>query len=372
MDGTIGHVSIVDGTRTINIDNDDRVILKAGQSLSITVDGPALENLAILPEFPVTKFSLEEEDPLSSEQLAGLQKLRILREVWIQCPAFNDDAIKALEATNTIQVLNLLQSSITDAGCESLKGFPHLKTLNLRGSNITDEGISKLASFRELETVLLPPHLTDFGLPLFVENNKQIKKMDLSKIRITDKGLECLGQLLHLEELILRETTIGDNGVAYLANIRSLRTLDLSNTQISDAVLNTLSSFQNLDTLDLSHTKITGKGLSKLAVTKLKYLGLDYACLTDNAIPELVKIEKLRSVSLIGTRVSDLALRELAKIKDLESVDLPVQASEEFTELIEKSNPGCQVFLISEFSQEMNPGSAIETNDIPCGPEYSH
>jgi hypothetical protein len=78
-DGTIGHVSIVDGTRTINIDNEDRVILKDGQSLSIAVDGPALENLAILPEFPVTNISLEEEDPLSREQLAGLQKLRYLR-----------------------------------------------------------------------------------------------------------------------------------------------------------------------------------------------------------------------------------------------------------------------------------------------------
>lgn len=370
-DGSIGEVWIMDGTETKTVIKgiDGEATLRSGQLLSIEADGPALENLATIPGLPVVQLSIEERGFLSHNQLAGLQKLRSLQKLWIQCPTFGDEAIEAVGATNTLQVVNLLESKVTDAGCKSFSRFTNLTTLKLAGSQITDRGISTMGAFCKLETVVMPPLTTDSGLTLFVGNNKEIKSLSLSKTKVTDRGLSCLNQLPHLESLIVRETSIGDTGVVSLVRINSLITLDLSNTGITDAVFQFLGSLKNLETLDLSYTKVTGKDLSELAETKLKYLSLDFTCVNDNSIPEILNIGKLRSISLLGTRVTDLAIRDLVGLKHLESIELPVHASDETANVIRGENPTCQVFLTSDFAQRVNPGSDLRTNDSPCGPE---
>lgn len=92
-----------------------------------------------------------------------------------------------------------------------------------------------------------------------------LKQLEISGRGITDKGMECVGQLVQLRELVLDAPAVTDAGIACLPSITNLETLTLKRTQITDAGLRYLSQIKYLQTLWVYGSPLTPKALKSFA-----------------------------------------------------------------------------------------------------------
>lgn len=122
----------------------------------------------------------------------------------------------------------------------------------------------------------------------FISAASQLQLLDLSRTRVTDRGLETLGRIRALCWLYLGHLNLTDDGIAQLAELTELQALHLA------------------------HTKVTGTGFRHLRkLQKLAWLDLSGAPVGDHIVPELIALENLKHIELDGTNVSDRAIAEL-------------------------------------------------------------
>ena len=81
---------------------------------------------------------------------------------------------------------------------------------------------------------------------------KALEKLDLAQTRISDNGLESVGQLGNLKRLYLGSTAISDAGMANLSRLRNLQSLSLSHTDITDGGVAKLRLLPALPLVDLN------------------------------------------------------------------------------------------------------------------------
>jgi hypothetical protein len=94
--------------------------------------------------------------------------------------------------TNSVTIVSLHGSKVTDAELKELAAFKRLLKLELGYTSITDAGMKELVVFKDLN------------------------ELDLSRTWVTDAGLKHLAELKHLEKLDLSGTSVTDAGVADL------------------------------------------------------------------------------------------------------------------------------------------------------------
>jgi hypothetical protein len=93
--------------------------------------------------------------------------------------------------------------------------------------------------------------VTDSDMPLLVQM-KDLKRLDLSLTRISDRGMRALKTAPAIEELNLSfAEQITDEGAATVKNWKHLRRLNLRGTKITDATLEFLSGAASLEWLDI-------------------------------------------------------------------------------------------------------------------------
>jgi hypothetical protein len=91
----------------------------------------------------------------------------------------------------------------------------------------------------------------------------QLRHLDLSGTRITDRGLEVLRDLPNLETISLAWTTITDSGVAALARCEHLTRVDLGGTATGDGAIKALGGKRYLRTFSTGN-RVTDAGVVHL------------------------------------------------------------------------------------------------------------
>jgi len=103
-----------------------------------------------------------------------------------------------------------------------------------------------------------------------------VRTLQIGGRHATDQGMESVGQMTGLEELIIfpaREIT--DDGVAHLGKLRNLRIILLSQAKLTDAGLRTLGSLPNLEEIMVDGQGFSDEGLTALrGLAHLKVLSL--------------------------------------------------------------------------------------------------
>ncbi|MEE8451785.1 MAG: hypothetical protein V3R99_07710, partial [Thermoguttaceae bacterium] len=93
--------------------------------------------------------------------------------------------------------------------------------------------------------------------------------LNLDQTRITDNGMEHLGNLKNLEMLSLNGTSVSDAGLRHLSGMRKLRVLWLGRcrpngivegTDITDLGLEQLKPLSKLEVLSVGGTEVTEAG----------------------------------------------------------------------------------------------------------------
>jgi hypothetical protein len=106
--------------------------------------------------------------------------------------------------------------------------------------------------------------LRDDDLVQLDDLKPNLRRVNLSRTQLSDRGLARLCELHGLEQLRLSSPRVTDAGMAHVAKLRQLRFLHLLDMPISDLGLDQLHGLENLESLYLDRTNVTDDGLARL------------------------------------------------------------------------------------------------------------
>jgi internalin A len=105
--------------------------------------GVTEKDLVLLSEFKNLQSMFLGHEHLTANGIAALKNVR-LNEVYLDGRKFDDASLQHLSELTTLRELNLINTSITDAGVRSLAGMKNLTTLRLSDSTISEQALVEL------------------------------------------------------------------------------------------------------------------------------------------------------------------------------------------------------------------------------------
>jgi hypothetical protein len=258
------------------------VTIQIGQSNEITDAGLAhlagliyLENLSLRG----TK--------VTGPGLANLRSMTRLKTLSLSGLPLNDADLAHIEGLTDLETLDLSGVPVTDVGLAHLQGLVKLQQLRLNGSRVTGPGLAHLKGMTRLKNLGLmrTPLLDLSSLPPL----PGLQLLFLDGTQVEDSHLASLAKLPALETLGLNQTGITDAGLANLQGVKgSLKRLALSRTKVSDAAAPALLELENLTSLLLNDTKVTDAMIDRLSGLKgLRSLDVNKTAATNAGLARL-------------------------------------------------------------------------------------
>ncbi|XP_029443111.1 uncharacterized protein LOC115083435 [Rhinatrema bivittatum] len=209
-------------------------------------------------------LALSAHPSLSTLTLSGIQSMH------------GDRGLQLISGLNLIHLALPNRHTVTDSGLSFLCHFQSLLELDLTDyTHVTDEGIRHLTSLLRMKKLSLSNTLlTDSGL-LHLQNLQHLEDLCLDRTSVTSKGVsKCIPHLPHLQVLGLASTQVGDNVIKLgIRQCKQLLKLNLSRTRVTDKGLRYLR-----------HMKISQLNLDGSGITLTGVANLISACPTDISI----------------------------------------------------------------------------------------
>jgi Leucine-rich repeat (LRR) protein len=239
------------------------------------------------------------------------------------------------DSAGRIVGVDLRASWVTDSDLPRLAQMPDLKKLDLSLTRVSDRGLRALKTAPAIEELNLyfAEQITDEGTAA-VKGWKHLKSLDLRGTKITDSTLEFLAGVPTLEHLDIGWAQITDTGFDHLTPLTNLRWLTMGGNKLTDTALQFLRQMPQIEYLDIGGTQRTDSGLWSLlltragmeavaAVTELRELRMAGTPATTQALEFLAPLKKLERLNLQGCKqLKDDAATVLASFKHLRSLDL--------------------------------------------------
>src|SRR4051812_4515184 len=253
--------------------------------------------------------------------------------------------------------VDLRASWVTDSDMPRLAHMQDLRVLDLSLTRVSDRGLRALKTAPNIEELNLyfAEKITDEGASV-VKNWKHLKKLNLRGTKITDSTLEILAGVPTLEWLDVGWAETTDTGFEHLAALTNLKWLTMGGNKLTDTALQFLRQMPQLEYLDISGQQRTDSGLWSLMVTEtgmqsiasvtdLRELRLEGRNVTGRGLELLKPLAKLERLDLHGCkRLRDDAASALASMKQLHVLDLKDSSlSAEAVAKVRAALPQCEV-----------------------------
>nr|XP_033788630.1 uncharacterized protein LOC117354776 isoform X2 [Geotrypetes seraphini] len=213
---------------------------------TLHLDNTSIVESSLLP--------LSAHPALSTLTLTGIQSMD------------GDAALQLISGLKLIHLALPSRHSITDIGLSFLCHFQDLLELDLTDySHVTDEGIRNLSTLIRMKKLSLSNTLlTDSGL-LHLQNLQHLEDLCLDRTTVTSTGVsKCIPHLPHLQVLGLASSHVGDNVLKLgIRQCKQLLKLNLSRTRVTDKGL------RHLRHLKLSQLNLDGSGVTLAGVANL-------------------------------------------------------------------------------------------------------
>jgi hypothetical protein len=198
-----------------------------------------------------------------------------------------DAGVAHLARLTRLERLTLAGQPVTDGGLAHLTELAALKTADFRGTKVSGTGLAEMNNSAWLQTVHLGS-AKDAGVAALA-HFPHLTHVDLGDGRnVTDKGLQHLGGLAHLETLIAHNSRLSDDGLKSLTGLKRLRGLGADGTKLTDAGLVHLRAFPQIVSLGVGATAVTDEGLKALPEVKtLQWLNLRRTKVTADGVKAL-------------------------------------------------------------------------------------
>lgn len=286
---------------------------------------------------------------LNDAGLAHLSKLPRLQYLLLQGKNFTDAGMAHIKNCSSLRTLHLgYLKQLTDATIVQLSQMPRLerlsfhwnenitnasmvyltkldslKVLDIKHSKITDEGLRRLAQIETLENVTLPDGgVTDAGIEHIAQlhNLNYLWAGSRSSSPLTDKSLSYIGTLGNLEELHIGGTGFSDEGMKHIAKLTKLKNLSIfTANELTNKGLAELAGLKSLTKFNLgSRTKVSISGLKSLNnFRKLNRLSL-HDIRQDVSIMDISSLTELEDLTIVlhKERKDKILVSDLYKNED--------------------------------------------------------
>ena len=142
-------------------------------------------------------------------------------------------------------------------------GKPQLEAAEKTGAKVTP--LAKNHSLVRVEFVSNAPVIDDSILQRFSNIRNNVSHLDLSRTKVSDRGVGQLRSFYNLTWLSLRDTSIGDAAIEGISRLPSLWYLNLVGTEITDKGLKKLAGMKTLREIYLWNTEVTDDGVTLLS-----------------------------------------------------------------------------------------------------------
>lgn len=240
----------------------------------------------------------------------------------------SDAAMAEIVKMQSLKILDIGPSRMTDEGLRSLGKLTSLEVLELYGNaGMTDAGLKALAQLRSLRHMRLGQEgaFTDRGME-YLAAMPALKVLWLDTPHVGDGGMRQLSKSRSLERLCVHWLDkITGRGVAYLKDMPQLKGLDVNSARLTDADLVNFGAMPNLDDLILGYG-FTDAGISHLAdckhLKRLRAQGISNSPLTDKSLEAISSLHELEDLSIAGVGFTDDGIELLLRLQNLRALAL--------------------------------------------------
>jgi internalin A len=166
--------------------------------------------------------------------------------------------------------------------------------------------------------------IRDVGGSVVRGSGGEITEVDLTSTWTSDDDLVKVGRLKQLRKLDLSYTKVSDRGLENLRPLQNVVSLNCYYCEyISDGGIAYLKQWDKLEYLNLRGTEVTSKVFEHLAkMRKLKTLDVGFSRVNDDGFDALASLEELSELHIGGDKMSGLALPLLRLLPSLTHLDV--------------------------------------------------
>lgn len=171
--------TLADQLQQLRVGATDEIDLKTA-----TIDSATAKELSTAPNLRRVWIEHAKIKPSDLQTILANEKLQQLK-----LGGLNDTHAHELTAGESLTVVNLPHSTITNAGLAKLQSLPELELLRFQSGAVTDEGVRVLADFPSLRWAhFIDTPITDASLDTFIACEK-LESLYLDGTNVTDEGL---------------------------------------------------------------------------------------------------------------------------------------------------------------------------------------
>jgi Leucine-rich repeat (LRR) protein len=258
---------------------------------------------------------------------------------------FSRDLATKLAAMPQLRSLSLDGCPIGDDFLQNLINSKSLESISLADTNVSAKGLSVICERLPLKVLLFPgvaiddSELRDFVVPMGIErvwapvtagdgfavrisSADTLKKLDMQRSRLTDKGLAALAKCKALVALNALHTAVSLDRELEPGAFQRLETLNLWECPLKRDSLSNLGALNELRSLELLRYKLGEKDLALLGTLhKLRELDVGgYECINDDGVEALRNLKNLRSLHMNGAAITDKSLQTIKTFRQLEQL----------------------------------------------------
>lgn len=240
----------------------------------------------------------------------------------------NDSMIEQLAGLEKLKVLRASNSSLTDEGVKAIvRQFPKLVELDLASNTlITKDAMRDIAKLTDLETLTVRYcGFDDFSM-LDISKMPKLKAIDVrANMEVSNSGLGYMAKLPSLTSVMHMSSAIDDFGLEALSAAKNMESLHMQDFSITNRAGESLAKFEKLNTLVVFRCTSFGSegvlALKGLPLNRLTLRGLPSLDDTGMAVfRDLPTLKRLYLMELPS--VSDAGMMNLVNLKELEVLDI--------------------------------------------------
>jgi RNA polymerase sigma factor (sigma-70 family) len=322
-------------------------ILAAG---GLELTDRAMETIGKLTRLEELSLEINKITGAGLRHLRGLKNLRKLNLDFNQLQPDDLEPVSELTGLTSLRIYST--GIVNDRVCELCSRLKNLRELHLseRMADLTDRGVQHLAKLRHLENLTLRgcPKITDASLAA-ITGMTRLKTLRLTGLPpVTPKGMKGIGKLTELRVLEINVVSMDD------ASIRALESL----TKLEDFLLWSVASRPHHPSLDslgalrslrrfrtnMSMPSSAIRALAKLP--DLESINDELFEITDEDLTHLAKLPKLKTLVLGSEKITVASLPTLAKMKSLRYLYVTDKVGitpEQWTQFGRDSLPQCNI-----------------------------
>lgn len=282
--------------------------LKKLKSVTVQNSDITVETLKMFATYPeLTSLDLRRDLNLDNAAMDAIQTFPKLEKLAVLYNKLSNSGMRRISKSQTLKVVDARGcndgSGVSDSAVKYLTQMPNLEELYFR-FEISDSGVEHIKNSKTLKFIELQDcdMLTDQAVPHFTASTLTGLRIFRCK-SFSDAGVQGIADM-KLERLELRDLNVGNDGILALKGMgaETLKTAELSELpSVDEAGLNELlaawKSPTSLALFSMPATDETAKTIVA-AMPELKTLTLRATQITDAAIDEILKLEKLETLDL--------------------------------------------------------------------------